>query len=137
MRWRAARAESPPELMDHFFALAFFVFFAFAFFAFLAIVSSSFAGRRFGEAGLRPHTIVESPDSVGLSAKEPMNLVDKRLDKATAPRLLWSGGIEARIGLRMMPTFPRSSLSFRTAGFPQYGWKAGISGGTFPKRQSA
>jgi hypothetical protein len=23
----------------------------------------------------------------------------------------------------MMPTFPRSSLSFRTAGFPQYGWK--------------
>jgi hypothetical protein len=49
----------------------------------------------------------------------------------------WSGGIEARIGLRMMPTFPRSSLSFRTAGFPQYGWKAGISGGTFPKRQSA
>ena len=49
----------------------------------------------------------------------------------------WSGRIEARIGLRMMPTFPRSSLSFRTAGFPQYGWKAGISGGTFPKRQSA
>ena len=44
-----------------------------------------------------------------------------------------SGGIEARIGLRMMPTFPRSSRSFRTAGFPQYGWKAGISGGTFPK----
>jgi hypothetical protein len=27
-----------------------------------------------------------------------------------------------------MPTFPRSSLSFRTAGFPQYGWKAGFSG---------
>ena len=27
----------------------------------------------------------------------------------------------------MMPTFPRSSLSFRTAGFPQYGWKAGLS----------
>ena len=24
-----------------------------------------------------------------------------------------------------MPTFPRSPLSFRTAGFPQYGWKAG------------
>jgi len=24
----------------------------------------------------------------------------------------WSGGIEARTGLRMMPTFPRSSLSF-------------------------
>ena len=25
-----------------------------------------------------------------------------------------------------MPTFPRSPLSFRTAGFPQYGWKAGF-----------
>jgi uncharacterized protein len=25
----------------------------------------------------------------------------------------------------------------RTAGFPQYGWKAGVSGGTFPARQSA
>jgi hypothetical protein len=29
----------------------------------------------------------------------------------------------------MMPTFPRSPLSFRTAGFPQYGWKADLSGG--------
>jgi hypothetical protein len=48
-----------------------------------------------------------------------------------------SGRIEARTGLRMMPTFPRSSLSFRTAGFPQYGWKAGISGETFPARHSA
>src|SRR3954467_9688128 len=46
-----------------------------------------------------------------------------------------SGRIEARTGLRMMPTFPRSPLSFRTAGFPQYGWKAGLSGGAFPDRQ--
>src|SRR3954468_24026460 len=37
-----------------------------------------------------------------------------------APQL---GRIEARTGLRMMPTFPRSPRSFRTAGFPQYGWK--------------
>jgi hypothetical protein len=43
-----------------------------------------------------------------------------------------SGRIEARTGLRMMPTFPRSPRSFRTAGFPQYGWKAGLSGGAFP-----
>src|SRR6266853_104379 len=43
-----------------------------------------------------------------------------------------SGGIEARTGLRMMPTSPRSPLSFRTAGFPQYGWKAGLSDGAFP-----
>jgi hypothetical protein len=44
----------------------------------------------------------------------------------------WSGRIEARTGLRMMPTSPRSPLSFRTAGFPQYGWKAGLSDGAFP-----
>ena len=37
-----------------------------------------------------------------------------------------SGRIEARTGLRMMPTSPRSPLSFRTAGFPRYGWKAGL-----------
>ena len=37
-----------------------------------------------------------------------------------------SGRVEARTGLRMMPTFPRPSPSFRTAGFPRYGWKAGI-----------
>src|SRR3954454_7176326 len=45
------------------------------------------------------------------------------------------GRIEARTGLRMMPTFPRSPRSFRKAGFPQYGWKAGLSGGAFPDRQ--
>ena len=70
MRWGAARAVSPPELMDHFFALAFFVFFAFAFFAFLAIVSSSFAGRPLwrGRAVLPYNRKIT--DSVGLSAKE-------------------------------------------------------------------
>jgi hypothetical protein len=30
-----------------------------------------------------------------------------------------------------MPMFPRSPLSFRTAGFPQYGWKAGFPSGAF------
>ena len=40
-----------------------------------------------------------------------------------------SGRVEARTGLRMMPTFPRPSLSFRTAGFPRYGWKAGFPAG--------
>ena len=44
----------------------------------------------------------------------------------------WSGRIEARIGLRMMPTFPRSPLRFRTASFPQYGSKAGLSDRAFP-----
>jgi len=27
--------------------------------------------------------------------------------------------------------------NFRTVGFPQYGWKAGLSGGTCPVRLSA
>jgi hypothetical protein len=35
----------------------------------------------------------------------------------------------------MMPTFPRSPLSFRTAGFPQYGCKAGFPSGAFPVRR--
>ena len=38
-----------------------------------------------------------------------------------------------RTRLRMMLTSPRSPLSFRTAGFPQYGWKAGLWGGAFPE----
>jgi hypothetical protein len=33
----------------------------------------------------------------------------------------------------MMPTFPSPPLKFRTAGFPQYGFKAGISDKAFPK----
>ena len=37
----------------------------------------------------------------------------------------------ALTGLRMMPTFPSPSLKFRTVGFPQYGFKDGISDGTF------
>jgi hypothetical protein len=32
----------------------------------------------------------------------------------------------------MMPTSPSSPLRFRTAGFPQYGSKAGLSDGAFP-----
>src|SRR5215472_3759381 len=35
----------------------------------------------------------------------------------------------------MMPTFPRSSLSFRTAGFPQYGWEVGFPSGAFLDRR--
>jgi len=49
-----------------------------------------------------------------------------------APSPRQSGRTVARSGLRMMPTFPPSPLSFRTAGFPQYGWKAGISDRVFP-----
>src|SRR6516164_2388552 len=38
----------------------------------------------------------------------------------------------ARTGLRMMPTFPSPPLKFRTAGFPRYGSKAGLSDEAFP-----
>jgi hypothetical protein len=38
----------------------------------------------------------------------------------------------ARTGLRMMPTFPSPSLKCRTAGFPQYGFKASLSGRACP-----
>ena len=56
--------------------------------------------------------------------------------RGVSPRAAQSGRIEARTGLRMMPTSPRSPLSFRTAGFPQYGWKDGVSDGAFPTRRS-
>src|SRR6202171_2494516 len=38
----------------------------------------------------------------------------------------------ARTWLRMMPTFPLPPLKFRTAGFPRYGFKAGLSDEAFP-----
>jgi hypothetical protein len=53
----------------------------------------------------------------------------------SADRPPQSGRTVARSGLRRMPTFPPSPLSFRTAGFPQYGWKAGLSDGAFPMPQ--
>jgi hypothetical protein len=38
----------------------------------------------------------------------------------------------ARTGLRMMPTSPLPPLKFRTASFPRYGFKAGLSDKAFP-----
>jgi hypothetical protein len=35
----------------------------------------------------------------------------------------------------MMPAFPSPPLKFRTVGFPQYGFKASLSGHTFPHRR--
>jgi hypothetical protein len=46
--------------------------------------------------------------------------------------LVQSGRIEARTGLRMMPTSPRSSLRFRTAGFPSVRLQGWLSDGAFP-----
>jgi len=55
----------------------------------------------------------------------------KALSSSTSCRL--SGKAMARTGLRMMPTFPSPPLKFRTAGFPRYGFKAGISDKAFPE----
>jgi len=38
--------------------------------------------------------------------------------------------------LRMMPLFPLPPLKFRTAGFPGYGFKAGMSDDAFPSSRS-
>jgi len=45
------------------------------------------------------------------------------------PDAIPPGRTMARTGLRMMPTSPWSPLKFRTVGFPQYGFKAGMSDG--------
>ena len=49
-----------------------------------------------------------------------------------SPSSRLSGKAMARTGLRMMPTFPLPPLKFRTAGFPRYGFKAGLSNEAFP-----
>jgi hypothetical protein len=47
----------------------------------------------------------------------------------------WSGRTMTRTRLRMEPTFPSSPLRFRTAGFPRYGFKAGLSKPPFRERR--
>jgi hypothetical protein len=72
-------------------------------------------------------------------------LVEKRAvrtERARAPNrpvaeFALPGRAVARIGLRMMPTFPPLPLKSRTAGFPQYGFKADISDGAFPSTTSS
>jgi hypothetical protein len=54
----------------------------------------------------------------------------KALSSSASCRL--SGKAMALIGLRMMPTFPSPPLKFRTASFPRYGFKAGLSDEAFP-----
>src|SRR5580700_5248956 len=44
-----------------------------------------------------------------------------RRQRSGVTGLCRSGRIVARTGLRMMPTFPRSPLTFRKASFPRYG----------------
>ena len=63
-------------------------------------------------------------------------VTDERQSPTAAQKDILSGRTMARTGLRMMPS-PSSPLSFRTAGFPQYGWKAGLSGGACPSTTSS
>ena len=65
-------------------------------------------------------------DSHALAAHAPYSPATHKL----------SGRTMARTGLRMMPTFPSSPLRCRTAGFPRYGSKAGLSDRAFPGHAS-
>src|SRR5262249_50425337 len=74
---------------------------------------------------------LQAPEVAG----KRLQLLKQLVPSITKVAVLWnpeSGRIEARTGLRMMPTFPRPSLSFRTAGFSQYGWKAGFPSRSLP-----
>ena len=51
----------------------------------------------------------------------------RQLTAEASPIPVLPGRAVARTGLLMMPTFPPLSLKSRTAGFPQYGFKAGRS----------
>ena len=60
------------------------------------------------------------------------SLIFTRKDSSSSASYRLSGKAMARTGLRMMPTFPLPPLKFRTAGFPRYGFKAGLSESAFP-----
>src|ERR1700758_4854590 len=82
----------------------------------------------------RTRTILKEPETRRLKNRGHLAIAVGTPITGRPPQ---SGRIEARTGLRMMPTSPRSPLSFRTAGFPQYGWEGGILGGAFPTRAAA
>ena len=66
----------------------------------------------------------------GWPTRPPVN-ASPRPSRATAHDSgpMWFGRVGPRRGPGFeMPTSPRCPLSFRTAGFPRYGWKAGLSG---------
>jgi len=69
-------------------------------------------------------------DSNEVSQRSPQ-LVIHSADNWVSFRLMCRA--EQWRGLRMMPTFPLPSLKFRTAGFPQYGFKAGVSAFLFQR----
>jgi hypothetical protein len=64
--------------------------------------------------------LARSPEWL-LSRKAAANADMPSRLSVTGRSTIWSGRIVARTGLRMMPTFPRSPLTFRKASFPRYG----------------
>src|SRR5262249_9017615 len=75
------------------------------------------------DLSISANALIDLEDAFWASDRQPGNYCCK------------SGKAMARTGLRMMPTFPSPPLKFRTAGFPQYGFKAGLSEGAFPARR--
>jgi hypothetical protein len=78
-----------------------------------------------------PRVLDATDATVHFSQRQILKLTG---DVGPSTDLIASGRAMARSGLRMMPTFPLPSLKFRTAGFPQYGFKAGWSDKAFPIR---
>ena len=105
-----------------------------------AITRASASGLHLFEAQYPPHLCLclRFAESLAVAAQDSrpsgsLLLSRETLSFSTSCRL--SGKAMARTGLRMMPTFPSPPLKFRTAGFPQYGFKAGLSEGAFPGRR--
>jgi hypothetical protein len=73
---------------------------------------------------------------VSVARREALEASRVAVGTTIADRPPQSGRTVARSGLRRMPTFPPSPLSFRTAGFPLYGWMAGMSDSAFPVHPS-
>jgi len=74
---------------------------------------------------------------VPLSTLRPLPYGGWRMTRGQGGSLVLSYAAlsSGRVGTRrgpVLPTSPRSPLSFRTASFPQYGCKAGMSDGAFP-----
>ena len=66
-----------------------------------------------------------TPPQQGSTLTKGKNVPQRLKPSAAKSFTARSGRTMARTGLRMMPTSPSSPLKIRTAGFPQYGFKAG------------
>ena len=114
-------------------------------------VSELFQQRKFNFLRKIPDVMPKKEFVDMVVSRQPCNMIEhflaRALPQASHRNMIWgrvvsvveqlrSGRTMARTGLRMMPTFPSSPLRFRTAGFPQYGSKAGLSDRAFPDHAS-